>query len=97
MDEHRQWYIVIKYSPADWVGERIDAHFARSSGEALTLMSSRHPLKPDERLRGFWVQDEFERMEAIELHDRRVALDREWEELMGHIEDGWQRAQHGVA
>lgn len=89
MDE--QWFIVVKYSPADWLGDRIDAYYVRTSSEALTLASHQHPLKPGECLRGFWVQDEFERQEAIELHDRRTALDKEWRELMEHIEDGWRQ------
>ena len=89
------WFIVIRYTIGDYVGKRVDAHYVSESQEAL-LRTSQGPMRPGERLRGFWVQNEVERLEAIALHDARLIADREWMREVDDIEAGWIRAQHGV-
>jgi hypothetical protein len=84
------WFIVIKYTNFDYVGKRVDAHYVSESQEAL-LRTSQGPMRPGERLRGFWVMDESERLQAIELHDARMLADRDWMVLVDRIESQWER------
>ena len=48
-------------------------------------------MRPGEKLRGFWVMDESERLQAIELHDARMLADRDWMVLVDRIESQWER------
>lgn len=91
----QSWFIVIKYTDRNYLGKRVDAHYVSESQEAL-LRTSQGPMRPGERLRGFWVQNEVERLEAIALHDARLIADQDWMREVDDIETGWIRAQHGV-
>lgn len=86
-----EWYIVIKYTPQDWFGEQIDAHYVLTSAEALRLTSF-GPMKPGELLRGFWVSNMNQRGKAIKLHEQRRFENRQWEMLMRHVDEQWKNA-----
>ena len=87
---NRQWYIVIKYSRGNYIGERFDAHYVETSAEALEK-ASRRPSNPLEMFRGYWVRNEQERKEAINLHGERLLADRDWMVLMDRIESQWEK------
>jgi hypothetical protein len=89
------WYIVIKYTDGDYLGELVDAHFVTNSADAL-YRTSLGPMRPGEKLRGFWIRNDDQRLNAIRLHELRAKANRDFELLMQHIEDRWSRAQHGV-
>jgi len=95
------WYIVVRYSPVDWAGEPIDAHWIDASPEhaqaAMRRTSVSTPMRPGQLLRGYWAMTEEATAEAIRVHDRKLTEDHNWEQLVEHIEAGWMRAQHGVA
>jgi hypothetical protein len=84
------WFIVIRYTIGDYVGKRVDAHYVSESQEAL-LRTARGPMRPGEKLRGFWVADESERLQAIELHDARMLADRDWMVLVDRFESQWEK------
>jgi hypothetical protein len=89
-----EWYIVIRYTDADYLGEMVDAHFVTNSADAL-YRTSLGPMRPDEKLRGFWIRNDDQLITAIRLHEKRLKANRDFELLMQHIEDRWSRA-HGV-
>lgn len=95
MTNEREWYVVIKYANADYLGEQVDAHYVDRADQALRL-ASLGPMRPGERLRGFWCQNDSQREMARRLRDKRLKADQEWSELMEQVENAWLRAQHGV-
>lgn len=91
-DNGFEWFIVIKYSHADWFGEHVDAHYVLTSCEAKRLVSM-GPMKPGELLRGFWADNDGQREKASKLHEQRRKENRDFELLMEHIDECWMEAQ----
>jgi len=85
------WFIVIKYTHQDYLGEQVDAHFVQNSADAL-YRTSLGPMRPGEKLRGFWIQNDDQRIAAIRLHDKRAKENRDFELLMEHIDEQWMKA-----
>ena len=85
------WFIVIRYTDADYLGEMVDAHFVTNSADAL-YQTSLGPMRPGEKLRGFWIMNDDQRITAIRLHDKRLKANRDFELLMDYIEDTWMKA-----
>ena len=87
------WHIVVKYTHKDWVGKAVDAHFVSNAVEAMHR-TAQGPIRPGELLRAYAALNEPQRRKAIQLHEQRLKADRDFELLMGHIEEGWMEAQH---
>lgn len=85
------WFIVVKYTQQDWLGEQVDAHFCMNSVEAI-YRTSLGPMRPGELLRAYRIINDSQRLKAIRLHDARLKERRDFELLMEHIDDCWMKA-----
>jgi len=92
MDEFYEWYVVIKYTDENYLGESADAFYVKNSVEAMVQVSG-GPMRPGEKLRGYWATTARQRKFAIQLSESRRKADRKWQLYTQHLEDMFARQE----